>query len=439
MSVQFGRWNFDGRPVEPEYLDKVLEILAPYGPNSSTSHSESGLSILCCAFHTTKESSQEVQPCRLESGAVLTWDGRLDNRAEFIGLMRNHLSQDSSDVGIVAAAFERWGTDCFARLIGDWALTIWDPSDRSLILAKDPIGTHHLYYSAEPQGITWSSLLDPLVLLADRTFALEEEYIAGWLAMFPATHLTPYTGIHSVPPCCFIRFENDKQKLRQYWDFDPGKKIRYRSDPEYEEHFRAVFAESVGRRLRADAPILAELSGGMDSSSIVCMADTLISRGSVNLPRLDTVSYYNDSEPNWNERPYFTKVEQRRGRAGCHIEVSPQTAFDFHSDDHHFATTPALCWAQSEATKQFARCMISHGNRVVLSGIGGDEITGGLPTPIPQLADLLARARFALLAHQLRAWALNKRKPWFHLLFEVARRFSPRRCLETHTASTLVG
>ena len=77
--------------------------------------------------HSTRqeESSQEVQPCRLESGAVLTWDGRLDNRAEFIGLMRHRLSQDSSDVAIVAAAYERWGTDCFARLLGDWALTVW--------------------------------------------------------------------------------------------------------------------------------------------------------------------------------------------------------------------------------------------------------------------------------------------------------------------------
>ena len=58
----------------------------------------------------------------------------------------------------------------------------------------------------------------------DRTFALDEEYIAGWLAMFPATDLTPFTGIHSVPPCCFVRFENGRQKLRQYWDFDPERK-----------------------------------------------------------------------------------------------------------------------------------------------------------------------------------------------------------------------
>jgi len=68
----------------------------------------------------------------------------------------------------------------------------------------------------------------------------------------------------------------------------------------------------------------------------------------------------------------------------------------------------------------------SQGNRVLLSGIGGDEVTGGVPTATPELADLLSRARFGALAHQLKVWALNKRKPWFHLFFETVREFCPR-------------
>ena len=89
--------------------------------------------------------------------------------------------------------------------------------------------------------------------------------------------------------------------------------------------------EAVRRRLRSDSPILAELSGGMDSSSIVCMADTIIARGNAETPRLDTLSYYDDSEPNWNERPYFTKVEEKRGRTGCHIDVRQARTFQFRS------------------------------------------------------------------------------------------------------------
>ncbi len=69
--------------------------------------------------------------------------------------------------------------------------------------------------------------------------------------------------------------------------------------------------------------------------------------------------------------------------------------------------------------------MASQGNRVVLSGIGGDEIMGGVPTPAPELENLLARAHFGALAHQLKVWALEKRKPWFHLFWEAARGFFP--------------
>src|SRR6266702_6630587 len=85
-----------------------------------------------------------------------------------------------------------------------------------------------------------------------------------------------------------------------------------------------VFAKAVQRSLRSDRPVLAELSGGRDSTSIVCMADSIIARGTAETPRLDTLSMYDDSEPNWNERPYFTKVEEKRGRTGWHIDVGLQ-------------------------------------------------------------------------------------------------------------------
>jgi asparagine synthase (glutamine-hydrolysing) len=425
VSVQFGRWNFDGKPVERDYVEKANALIAPYGPDGGSSYSKGNISILYHAFHTTKESRREAQPHVTSSGAILTWDGRLDNRAELIRQLRNVLTIGSTDVSIVAAAYEEWGKDCFGKLIGDWALSIWDANTRSLILAKDPIGTRHLYYSLDENQVTWSTILDPLVLFAGKTFALCEEYIAGWFSFFPAAHLTPYIGISSVPPSSSVLIRAGKHTISKYWDFDPRKRICYGTDGEYEEHFRAVFAEAVRRRLRSDSPILAELSGGMDSSSIVCMADTIIARGMAETPRLDTISYYNDSEPNWNERPYFTKVEEKRGRTGCHIDTGVQEPFKFAFDSDCFAATPGSGARTNEAGKQFAACASSQGNRVVLSGIGGDEVTGGVPTPTPELEDLLVIGRFRTLAHQLKVWALNKRKPWFYLFFEAARGFFP--------------
>jgi len=233
MSVQFGRWNTDGNPVDRNYFEKVKPVIAPYGPDDGGSYIRAGISILYRAFHTTEESRREVQPHVTESGAVITWDGRLDNRAELVGQLGDLVTAHSTDVEIVSTAYEYAREDCFTMLIGDWALSIWNPHTRSLILAKDPIGTRHLYYSIDGDQVTWSTILDPLVLFAGKSFALCEEYIAGWFSFFPATHLTPYIGIHSVPPSSLVVISNGKQTVTKYWDFDPAQKIRYRSDAEY--------------------------------------------------------------------------------------------------------------------------------------------------------------------------------------------------------------
>jgi len=425
VSVQFGRWNFDGKPVDRDYLEKVKPAMAPYGPDGGSSYCKNNIIILYHALHTTKESRCEKQPHLTASGTVITWDGRLDNRVELIRELGDLLTIDSTDVSIVAAGYEKWSTNCFAKLIGDWAVSIWDSTTRSLVLAKDPIGTRHLYYSFDNDQITWSTILDPLVLFAGKTFSLCEEYIAGWLSFFPAAQLTPYVGIHSVPPSSSVLIRPGNRTVSKYWDFDPANQIRYHADAEYEEHFRIVFAEAVRRRLRSDSPVLAELSGGMDSSSIVCMADTVIARGLAETPRLDTLSFYNDSEPNWNERPYFNKVEEKRGRAGCHIDTSTNEPSMLRIESDHFSATPGCLGRANEISRQCARCMTTQGNRVLLSGIGGDEVTGGVPTPTPEIENLLARVQFGTLARQLKVWALHKRIPWFRLFFEAASKFCP--------------
>lgn len=423
MSVQFGRWNIDGLPVDGDYLAKAGEMLAPYGPDGGAAFIKDNVGILYRAFHTTKESREETQPFVSPSGRVLCWDGRLDNREELVREFRETITADTTDLAIMTAAYEAWGTKCFAKLIGDWALSVWDPRERTLILAKDPIGTRHLYYSSDEARVTWSTILDPLVLLAGRTFALEEEYIAGWLSMFPATHLTPYIGIHAVPPSYWVLLQTGKHTVRKYWDFDPSKEIRYRTDAEYEEHFRIRFAQAVQRRLRSDTPVLAELSGGRDSSSIVCMADVILARGDATTPRLETISWYDDSEPNWNDRPYFTRIEENRGRKGWHIAVRSQ-GLQKKRESERMQLVPQSSY-DDEIPEQTSLCLASYGSRVVLSGFAGDEITGGAPLPTPELLELLLRRRFGTLAHQLKAWALAKRKPWFQILLEATQQFLP--------------
>jgi asparagine synthase (glutamine-hydrolysing) len=417
-------------------MEKVTAFLAPYGPDSNGSYSKDGINIAYRGFHTTKESRREEQPCVSPSGAVITWDGRLDNRADLIGDLCNSLSVDSTDIAVVSAAYERWGANCLGELIGDWALSIWNPQERSVLLAKDPIGTKHLYYSFDDKHLAWSTILDPLVLFGGRSFAICEEYIASWLAMMhPAGHLTPYVDIHSVPPSYLVMLRPGKQGVRQtvrkYWEFDPAKRIRYRTDVEYEEHFRSVLATAVRRRLRADRPVLAELSGGLDSSSIVCMADLVIAGGKAECPRLDTITWYDESKPNWGEFPHFTRVEERRGRVGHHINAGALT--DDHSQmpfgteflSNCFASTPIPNSHQSDFFRLNAEYVRSGGYRVTLSGVGGEVTGDGVPTPTPEFQNLLVRAQFLTLSRQLKAWAAKMRAPQLPLLWDALREFFP--------------
>src|SRR5207249_2701559 len=158
--------------------------------------------------------------------------------------------------------------------------------------------------------IVWSTSLNVIVDMGRCALSLNEDYIAGWLSQYPAPDLTPYSSVHSVAPGSVVRLRPGRAVVNTFDIFDPSKRIRYGQDSEYEEHFRSVFAESVKRCLRSDRPVLAELSGGMDSSSIVCMADDLVAGRKTEAPRVDTVSFYDTSEPNWDERPYFTKIEE---------------------------------------------------------------------------------------------------------------------------------
>ena len=429
MSVQFGNWNFEGRPLGPDCIERVKATLTPFGPDGTGSYCNGGVDIVHRAFHTTKEAHRETQPHVLSSRAVITWDGRLDNRTDLVADLRDSSTTLSTDVAIVGAAYDKWGTGCFAKLVGNWALSIWNPINHSLILAIDPIGTHHLYYSIDRDNATWSTVLEPLVLLAGKAFQLCEEYLAGWLAMrYPDTHLTPYSGIQAVSPSSYVVLCSGSRVVCEYWDFDPTKTIRYHTDGEYEEHFRIVFATAVQRSLRSDRPLLAELSGGIDSSSIVCMADTIISRDSAKTPRLDSLSWYDDSD--LDERPYFARVEEKRGRVGYHInlggqkETSVQELFRSGFERTRFAATPIPRNSDSGLFAQYSSYVRLQKYRVTLSGIGGEEATGGgVPTPTPELQDLLARARFFTLAKQLNAWAAKMRRSRLAILWEALQGF----------------
>src|SRR5260370_42678723 len=124
MSVQAGMWNLDGESVDREFLVQTSQSLSEYGPDGEWTCFNGPVGMLYRPFHTTPESRLERQPRIAESGKIVTWDGRLDNRDELIKQLGNLVTEEESVVGVVAAAVDRRGTDYVARLDGAGTLAI---------------------------------------------------------------------------------------------------------------------------------------------------------------------------------------------------------------------------------------------------------------------------------------------------------------------------
>lgn len=417
MSAIGGIVSFRGGSVNGEVLTMLGQALEEYGPDGGSNVLRSSVGMVHRAFHTTLESRSERQPLAQPNGHLLAWDGRLDNREELIELLRDDLRGDHTDSSIVLGAYKRWGKDFLARIIGDFALSLWDPTSRTLFLARDPVGARLLFYHANSERLVWSSRLEPLLGLPELKLEVDDEYIAGYLTARTKQGLTPYRHIYAVPPANLVIAGNGRIRLQRFWGLDPSKEIRYRSDGEYEEHFRQLLSEAVRTRLRAHGPVWADLSGGLDSSSIVCVADQIIEKEPGEWPRLETVSAVFDDSPKSDERRFIRLVEGKRGQAGHHFKESEYPLLaDSESEDLRAIPNPLEMW--SAYHRGVRREMRARGARVLLCGIGGDELLTSSPDPSAELADLLVECKLRDLHERLQVWSLALKKPYLEMLLQ---------------------
>src|SRR5678815_191814 len=212
---------------------------------------------------------------------VLHWDGRLDNRSDL--LLRLSLPRESSNQAVARATYDRWGTEGLVQLIGDWSLVLRDHRTTATVLASDFAGVRPLYYHVQDGRVRWSKRLQSLVEETGIT-DLDEQFMAGFLTLGGCANRTPYKGIYSVPPGHAVCVSSKGTTIRRFWSMPTGDTIHYQNPHRYEEELRALFREAVAVRLQSESPVLAELSGGLDSSSVVCMAQHLIRSGAVNAP-----------------------------------------------------------------------------------------------------------------------------------------------------------
>jgi asparagine synthase (glutamine-hydrolysing) len=418
MSAIAGIYGLRGAAPDGNALRRLGAALADLGADGRHYFLLPPVGMVFAAFHTDRESRRAPQPAATPEGGVLAWNGRLDNRRDLERQLAADLPADPRETDVVVAAYRRWGRAGFSRLIGDFSLALWDAAERHLVLACDAFAVRPLYYVETRDFLYWSSRARPLLAAAGLSAVVDEEFVASFLTCSRPSRHSPFRDVRMLPPGCSLAVGRDRRELERYWSPDPARTVRYRSDAEYEAHFRTLFREAVACRMRSDAPVYADLSGGLDSSSIVCVGDDALAAGEAETRELRTVSWVYDEATSSDERPFIRLVEDWRDRRGLHIR-----------DEEHPTLRRIPAWYRPDyphgqlaflARNDFlAARMGEAGARVLLRGTGGDHVlNGGLGRMPLEPADLLRCGRFAAAVHASFAWSRALRRPWHSVLWQ---------------------
>jgi asparagine synthase (glutamine-hydrolysing) len=379
MSGILGIWNLDGCPVEPEVLSRMGATLAHRGPDGEAQWIEGPVGLACQLMRVTPESLQETQPLVHPSGPVIVFDGRIDNREELLGLLRGNwgAEQESPDPALVLAAYEAFGDRCPERLNGDFALAIYDPGKKQLLLATDVTGLRPLYYHQYGDTFIFASEIKAILAHPKVSPRPNEGLISAFLMRtyddyFPGE--TFFAGILSVFGGHLLILTLHGLTVRQYWDFDTTCKIRFKSFSDYAEAFRQLFEQAVRRRLRSAYPVACALSGGLDSSAIFCQAETLRSQAPSRYPPLVGISFTTRDYACSHEEIFLEAIEQFYGVTVDRIPVGPMGYVDNLQQEVWYGETPFLEWDVVHGMEDAAR---QRGARVLFFGLWGDEFLFG--------------------------------------------------------------
>jgi asparagine synthase (glutamine-hydrolysing) len=406
MSGIVGLWNLDGRPLEPSVLDGMSRTLRHRGPDGEGRCIDGSSGFVHQHAWVTPEEVGEQQPLVGRTDAVLVLDGRIDNRDELLRAL--DLPRTASDAGCVLAAYERWG-DAFAeRLNGDFALAVFDESRQRLILARDAIGIRPLYYFRNERLFAFASEIKALLAHPDIPSQPDDEGIADFLLMssrpLDQQAATCFAGISAVEPAHLVIATPGRAAARRYWDFDAGLAIRLRSFAEYTEAFQERFSTAITRRIRSAYPIAVSVSGGLDSSSIFCEAETLVRSGAGACPGIKGVAYSGFAGTDSDEVAFLREIEREYGVS---IDRFPLEQFSGLASGVHeqigAIEAPFLDYMWG-VTRELHRRARATGARVLLSGTWGDQVLFSSA----YLIDLFRRLAWGKILHDLREY-----RRWF--------------------------
>jgi asparagine synthase (glutamine-hydrolysing) len=261
---------------------------------------------------------------------------------------------------------------------------IWDRRKQTLFCARDHFGVKQLYYYRSDRIFVFATEIKAILSMAEVPCRLNEVRVADYLVPIPEDKsMTLYQDIFRLPPGHTLTIVRKEARTRTYWALDPQREVRFRSDAEYAEVFRDIFTEAVRCRLRSVGTVGSTLSGGLDSSSITCVARDLIAKHGAR--RLPTFSGIYDDVPECDERPYINAVLAYGGVEPHFVHpdrLSPLTDWEggsWREDEPLWNAQMALHWVIYQAAKE-------QNVRVLLDGFGGDSVVSHGTAYLAELA-----------------------------------------------------
>ena len=383
-----GLWNLDGQPVSERLLECFTDSLAHRGPDGNGFYVDSkaslGLGHRRLAIIDTSEGGR--QPMSFGGGRYwITYNGEMYNFLE----LRMELEQldyqfrTDSDTEVILAAYHRWGEDCQLRFNGMWAFAIWDREEQRLFISRDRFGVKPLTYYFDQKHFAFASEMKAFLALDWFEPAFDPAMVAAALSnerLIEGDERCLLRGLqHLFGGHCLTLRAGEAPKIRRWWNtldhLEPVPKT-------YEDQvirFRELFLDACRIRMRSDVPIGTALSGGLDSSSILCGMRHVRDGGSANdrlaadWQRAFIMTYPGAAI---DERKYADQVIQHTGAipvyctgsSDLYLEHFDRILFQYEEiSDLHLGP-----WLVHKAQRE-------NGIVVTIDGHGGDEALGGYP------------------------------------------------------------
>jgi asparagine synthase (glutamine-hydrolysing) len=424
MKFQCGVLHFDDRPITEVNYVRLLGDLANESRTCEPqivggTFKNRSLMMFYRGKRITHEERAEIQPFRLGPYAM-TWDGRLDNREELgrrLGMGNVHTIPDPV---LVLRGYAAFGDSVLESLVGEFALVLWCRRTQTLKFARSACGARTLYYALEHNTLTWSSSFAHLVRVTNVDLTVNDSYAIEYLLSQPPAGTSPLKNVGVIPPNRRLEFTRGRFLApRELWDPTRFATLQHRSDEEYEENLWAVLEEAVTVRLRSNKPVFAELSGGLDSSTIVLMADHILRKQNRATTDLQTTSCVYEQSESCDETRFIQAVEESR-QISTHVVHERDQQITLGLDDAQFSGLPNPLDCFPGRYPAIAQQMKGFDAGVLLTGCGGDHLFWSEADGASLVADHINEGRVLKAHSACRSWSVAGAGSYYELLLRKA-------------------